>query len=350
MPPPSSPPDVTTVYSRHSSLSQRSGYDRIAGGLNAREIVAPRGDPATALGRFGSRLLRCGSASRWYQGSSATVEWRAARLLRKEPPGILHYLWADLDLGYLAPLVHRLSPRTKLVGTLHNPPFMLDEVMRFPGVFRHFDALILMSTHQADHLARMGVDRAKLHVIPHGVDTDYFRPAPCLRQDPFRVLSVGGHLRDFDLLKEVCSALPRVRFEIVGPAAQAPRFAALTNVDYRHGIDDDQLAEAYRSASCLLLTLVDATANNSLLEALASGLPVVSENIGGVPDYVDDTCAELVPPKSLAGLTRAIERLAADPTRTAGMGAAARRRAETLGWTAVSARTKNLYASLLSAP
>jgi len=46
---------------------------------------------------------------------------------------------------------------------------------------------------------------------------------------------------------------------------------------------------------------------NVVLEALASGRPVVATNVGGIPEIMDDNCGQLVPPRDTAALTRALE-------------------------------------------
>lgn len=58
-------------------------------------------------------------------------------------------------------------------------------------------------------------------------------------------------------------------------------------------MSEEDLLVAYRQADLLALPLKDCTANNSILEAMACGLSVVTTDIGGIRDYVDDTCALL---------------------------------------------------------
>ena len=61
------------------------------------------------------------------------------------------------------------------------------------------------------------------------------------------------------------------------------------------GLSDEQLRGVYQQADIFTMPLTDCTANNSLLEAMACGLPIMVSDLPGVRDYVDETTAILVP-------------------------------------------------------
>src|SRR5207302_1249221 len=110
-------------------------------------------------------------------------------------------------------------------------------------------------------------------------------------------LFVGSWLRDVDTMAEVVRALaPRreIAFQLVSTDERLTRLANLPGVTLRSGLTDEELLDAYRAADLLALPLLDSTANNTLLEALACGLPIVTSAVGGVSDYVDHRCAEVV--------------------------------------------------------
>ncbi len=108
-----------------------------------------------------------------------------------------------------------------------------------------------------------------------------------------------------------------------GPSAQALHALAESlgladAVAFVGRLDRDEMAQAYRNADIALNPSRVDNMPNSVLEALASGLPVVSTNVGGVPFIVnDEQTALLVPPESPEVMAAAILRLIDDATLSA---------------------------------
>lgn len=84
---------------------------------------------------------------------------------------------------------------------------------------------------------------------------------------------------------------------------------------------------------------------NVVLEALASGRPVVATNVGGIPEIMNDSCGRLVPPRDPVALAQAIHTVL-DSTWDAAALSAHRSRS----WNAVAAELHELFQSLVSAP
>ncbi len=140
---------------------------------------------------------------------------------------------------------------------------------------------------------------------------------------------------------------PEVRFKIIAPEKWRELFSGLGNVDFHSGLNDAELLAAYQSASCLLHTAENATANNALLEAMACGLPVIAERVGGIPEYVDAQSAALTALGNDEALAAAIRKLAQSPRASAqAWRVAARKRAETLCWPRVAGRMMEIYQTL----
>jgi glycosyltransferase involved in cell wall biosynthesis len=337
---------LSTLHGNHAAAS---GYQALAGHLpEGRFLHTNRAEPAGGLALFGARVARRLAFSRWYLGGCAALEAQAWKELRNGFAGVVHSMWADHDLGFLDLLLDRR--RHRLVGTFHNCDDTFAHTIRFPRRLRGFDAIILMSRTQEPFFLKAGVKPERIHVVRHGVDTAYFRPAEMGPVRPvFTVLAAGGYRRNFPLLREVCLRLkdePAIRFEVVGPKAFGSLFEDLPNARFRSGLNDAELLAAYQGCSCLIQTVENATANNVILEAMACGQPVVAENIGGIPEYVDATCAILKTPGDAGALAAALGELRASPARRDALAAGARKRAEMLDWKNVAAEMREIYERL----
>jgi glycosyltransferase involved in cell wall biosynthesis len=84
-----------------------------------------------------------------------------------------------------------------------------------------------------------------------------------------------------------------------------------------------------------------------LTEAMASGLPVVASDVGGIPEVVrDGVTGLLVPPGDVGALAAALDRLAADPELRARLSAGARDRAADYAWPRLAGRVAAVYAGV----
>jgi glycosyltransferase involved in cell wall biosynthesis len=340
---------IVLVSTVPSGFASRSGYPVLAEYLSKDAwITANRSDPNPFGPRLLARLARRVAFSRWYLGGSAVAEWNCLRFVRRHRRSLVHLLWADNDLGFLDYYLHLRGDI--LCGTFHHCSDTLASVIRFPRRLRRFAAVILMSETQRPFMLDAGVAPERIHVVHHGVDTGFFSPPRQPVTDPFTVLSVGGYRRNFAALREVCRSLadhPEIRFRIVGPASAKPVFDGLSAVTFESGLGDAELLEAYRSASCFCTMMENATANNALLEAMACGLPVVAERVGGIPEYVNGDCARLVATGDSQSVAGAILEIRKSRDLQLTMSQAARRRAEELDWTRVADRTRDVYESIL---
>jgi glycosyltransferase involved in cell wall biosynthesis len=337
---------LSTLHRNHAA---HSGYQALAEHLpEARFLHTIRADPTSPLPLLAARIARQASFSRWYLGGCASLEFKAWQQIRAGFNGIVHVMWADHDLGYLDLVLNH--SRNPLVGSFHNCNDTFVHTIRFRHRLRKFAAIILMSQTQSQFFLKAGVDPARIHVIPHGVDTDYFHPTPIQNPGPiFKVLAAGGYRRNFPLLREVCLLLkedPGIRFEIVAPDAFSTFFNDLPNSGFRSGIPDADFLAAYQSASCLIQTVENSTANNVILEAMACGQPVIAERLGGIPEYIDDTCSILSPAGDARSLADSILHLHANPATRAALSSGARARAEALAWPRIANQMRAIYETL----
>jgi glycosyltransferase involved in cell wall biosynthesis len=331
------------AWSQDDILAHRSGYHVLADYLDADKVCAAREETASGLPRLWSRVRRRFSFSRWCTSGSFAVEKAVRQRLAVEPGQLVHFLWCDRDLAFLD---LRASRGLRLIGTFHQCPDDLPQVIRRPSTMRHFAAILLMSETQRAYFLQHRVPSERLHVVRHGVDVDHFMPASLDAPEEFMVLAVGGTRRDYAQMRAVAECFEdqsRIRFVFVGPEDKGHHFAGLGNVSYRIRVSDAELLELSRRASCFLHLPENATANNALLEAMACGAPVVSQRVGGVPEYVTDECAMLSAAGDVVGTVKAIRDLVGSPSRQQEMRCAARAHALKHDWRIVAKETAEIY-------
>jgi glycosyltransferase involved in cell wall biosynthesis len=128
------------------------------------------------------------------------------------------------------------------------------------------------------------------------------------------------------------------------------------DVEFLHTVSDQELPSLYRSAAVFVLPSVERTYYGrhikvsellglSLLEAMASGTPVIASAVGGVPEIVaDGETGFLVPPGDVVALRDRVERLIGEPTLARRMGDNARQSVlDRFTWTKVAERCLDAY-------
>ena len=230
------------------------------------------------------------------------------------------------------------------------------------------------SAELVDRIRALGFPEERSRVIPYGVDVDTFSPGRSdwrerlgIPADAPLVLSVGrmATKKGFHVLME---ALPEVlatgaHVVLAGGGDLLPDFqrqaAGFQGRLHLPGpVLRDTLPDLYRAADLFVLPAVhDSQGNvdglpNVILEAMASGLPVVASGISGIPLAVEHGLTGLlVPEKDPAALSAALRKLLENLPLARGMGEQGRRKAEAeLTWDAVAARYREGYEAALSMP
>ncbi len=228
------------------------------------------------------------------------------------------------------------------------------------------------SPELVERVRALGFPEERSRVIPYGVDVAAFTPAPERRSlwrqrlgipDAAPLLLGVGRMatkKGFQVLMEILPSLlggnPELRVVLAGGGDLLDRFREAARpwgaqVHFPGPVLRDTLPDLYRAADLFVLPAVhDGKGNvdglpNVILEAMASGLPVVASGISGIPLAVEDgRTGRLVPERDPEALLAALRELLADPGRRHGMGESGRRKAEAaLTWDAVAARYREGY-------
>lgn len=202
--------------------------------------------------------------------------------------------------------------------------------------------VIACNPDTADEIRQNG---AKVHVIPHGVDTDRFQPRLPPLCEALCLLAVGRLVekKGFDVLINAVVRLPfPFRLRIVGDGPERGRLAAaiaaagLTErVELCGRKTHAELPEEYARAHVIVVpSILDRIGDrdglpNVILEAMASGRPVVASAIGAIRSAVaHGHTGILVPPGDPVTLACALEVFARQPTLREWLGHNGRRRVD----------------------
>lgn len=225
-------------------------------------------------------------------------------------------------------------------------------------IYRRAHLVIVLSSAFRDLLVRdYGVAAERIRVVPPGVDLQRFRYARSDRARSDTVICVRrlearmGIDRLLLAWVAVLRELPGAKLVIVGVGSQEAGLRKMsrdlglsTSVDFRGRISDEELASAYASATCSVVPSLTLEGFGLIaLESLASGVPPIVTDCGGLPSAVEDLDTTLI---VAAGNTAALARRIVDCLQgTRPTPDACRAHAERFSWSESASRHLEDYAS-----
>jgi glycosyltransferase involved in cell wall biosynthesis len=301
------------------------------------------------------------------------------RLLRENDYDLLHAHWIVPNGVAAKPFARRVP---LAIGIHGSDAFLAEKAILRLLVADTLGRTVVMtgcSAELVDRVAALGLAGDRCHVIPYGVDVETFHPGDDGRAgwrarlgiaaSAAVVLAVGrmATKKGFQVLlpelRRLLERHPSCHVILAGGGDRMEEFrravAGLAarvhfpGVVYREG-----LPGLYRAADVFVMPAVhDGSGNvdglpNVILEAMASGLPVVASGISGIPLVVEDgSTGLLVPEGDGAALFNALDRLLQRSSEAKAMGAAGRRRAVAeLSWDVIADRYRESYRAAIDSP
>ena len=203
-------------------------------------------------------------------------------------------------------------------------------------------------------------------VVPNIINLSRFRPSPhriesngnvphlVVTRNLEAIYDISTALRAFAIVRETAGA---ARMTVAGDGPAEGQLRALCvelgvadEVRFCGRLDPDAVAALYRSATVAVNPSRVDNMPNSILEAMASGVPVVSTRVGGIPYILEDGVTGLfVEPGDHRAMAAAVLRLSKDPDLERRLCAAALAEVRQYAWPAVRQRWIDVYASVLDA-
>jgi glycosyltransferase involved in cell wall biosynthesis len=313
--------------------------------LTALPAPHPAG-PADDAARAGARVVRFRSPRRILPRQIVFGIRAALWLLVRSDWDVLHLI-GPTYAALLPTCVARLRGRSVLTKTTLLAP--TPGAVPTPGlgflrsvrgwIYQLSGAVVALSEALEEEVRREGGGRPAVHRLPNGVDRAIFHPgSPAEREatrrelgvpkDAFLIASCGEiHRRKRPgVLVEAASRMQRRPAHIVlaGPSGNDPEYEAElrevigkcpegVTVARTGTIPVEQVAALLRASDVFVLTSASEGMPNSLLEAMATGLPCVASDIPGSRDVLSRGGGLLVPLDDPAALAAALDQIVADP-------------------------------------
>jgi len=263
---------------------------------------------------------------------------------RKKQHKVVHYLNAERDIRYVVNNT-RLFENTFFCGTFHKPKAILASTISDNNYLQKLNGAIAVGVNQVDFLKNW-LDIENVKYIPHGVDTTFFTQDITKRKTN-NLLFVGQHLRDFDALNycvpRLAEKIKNLEVNVVLRKDFFKKINKHSSIKLHSNIDDNKLKAFYQEASALFLPMINSTACNSILEALASGTPIITTNVGGNEAYLKGTNNILVPMNDLDYLIEATITILNDESRMVAMSNSSRLKAQEFEWQKIAKEVSGFY-------
>jgi len=284
------------------------------------------------------RLARIAGQIRYRSGDLEILETVADRNARRHSDIVFCY---DERTGVPAAAASRIGmspPVVTGVGWLTAPadtPPIQRRLAQY--ALARSAAVFSQSPPQVELLSRTwGVDDARLHFAPVGIDTDFYCEQPWPEATAPLVVSAGEDVhRDHALLVAAVLAArercPGLRLELATALpVNAPPEVVTLRTERLYG----RMRDLYRRSSIVAIAVrpnvITGSGLTVVLEAMASGRPVVMTGNPGISHYLRHNVEGiLVPPGDPGAFARAIVELAQDPVRARALGQAGTQRART---------------------
>jgi glycosyltransferase involved in cell wall biosynthesis len=225
------------------------------------------------------------------------------------------------------------------------------------AVARRIDRVVTVSEVSANEIVDcMGVARARIAVVPLGVDQTVFYPRPRLA-GPLRIMTTASSdvpLKGLRVLLTAFAGLladwPEVRLVIVGRRRAGPTQDLLealgigASVEFVENLSSEAMAAEYARADICVVPSLYEGFGLPVVEAMASGTPVIATDGGALPEVVGDA-GVIVPAGDAEALRGAIDALLREPARARALAVAGLARVQArYGWD----RVGEAYEALLN--
>lgn len=275
---------ITKEWSRHGNYS---GYEKIIEKYPFKYKVARYNQIPYKISEYLKRKTKLSNYN------TIAVSKELFILFRIFTKKNIHVIYGDMDyyfLHYIKRFPFNLR-KNKLIATFHHPPYELEKRLGYNRrkVLSALDKIIVMGPNQIPFFRKY--TDAEIKFIPHGIDLTYFSPPVKEINRKNQILIIGVSHRDNKRNIQIINTLNnfqiKIKFKIIVPKGFEKVYENIPNVEIiTENISDKELLKYFQVSKGILLSLIDCTASNTILEALGTGCPLFINDVGAVKDYI----------------------------------------------------------------
>jgi len=289
--------------------------------------------------------------------------WYAQKLIRKEKYDLSHSFFT-VPCGFLS-LIFKWFFGVPYIISLRGAdvPGYSD---RFPMIYFLLTPIIkliwsgassvISNSQGLKELALKTNPKQKIDTIFNGIDVSEFKPAEKISEN-FQIICVsrltqrkGLHFL-ISAFAKIISEFPNVQLKIVGEGDaqeklefQTKELGLKEKINFTGRIEHEKLPSIYSQSSVFVLPSLNEGMSNTMLEALATGLPIIATNTGGTKELVEDGVnGFIVKMEDSDDIAEKIKLLISNPELQKRMSLASRKKSESLSWESVAKKYYKLY-------
>lgn len=223
------------------------------------------------------------------------------------------------------------------------------------------DKIIAVSNWMKNNVENIIGRDPKIIYIPNGVNYEKYTHSKKVKINHPSILFIGRlvKLKGLDLLLKslhiVKESIPDIHLYVIGQGSQHEKLTSLAvklnvnnNISFLGFFSGDEKNQFLASADIFVMPSRIENASISLMEALASGIPIVASNVGGIPHILNyGEYGILVEPENPEDLANGIIKLIGDPVLRKELSEKGRKRAQEYSWDEITKKTIELYQSLV---
>jgi glycosyltransferase involved in cell wall biosynthesis len=298
--------------------------------------------------------------------------WHSLWQAREFKPDVVHVFFGIPD-GPIGWLLKRLYGLPYIIS-LRGADVPSDEVKRFARQYKVLRPFVRWLWHDADALVAVSnglrsyahetAPALPIQVIPNAIDLSTFIPARQRDRDgPVRLMYVGrfNAFKNVEMLIQAVARLQDIdvgdfELELVGEGEQRPALERLVSelgltrqIHFSGWVARERIADYYRCADIFTTATTWEGMPNTVLEAMACGLPIVGTQASGLQELVKDGInGYLVPVKDVDALAKALAHLIDNGYERHRMGRESRKLAEReFAWQYIAEQYVEVYGNVL---